>query len=139
MVEIRILVHLSSQVISGKSLCDPTQLKCCFSIKIFAFSYDARLGGLDDGKRWSDADRGFGHRAVFHVDQSKLKSSGANNKVMSYLNVNDIKSEEAGVYKCRVDFKSAPTRNYNVNVTVIGESFHLYKIYAVDNLLFLKT
>ena len=48
-----------------------------------------------------------------------------NHKVMSYLNVNDIKSDEAGVYKCRVDFKSAPTRNYNVNVTVIGESFHL--------------
>ena len=104
-------------------------MKCSFIIQNFHFSYDARLGGLDDGKRWSDAERGFGHRAVFHVDQTKLKSSGVNQKVMSYLNVNEIKSDEAGVYKCRVDFKSAPTRNYNVNVTVIGESFHLYELY----------
>ena len=44
-----------------------------------------------------------------------------NGQVMSYLNINDMKADEAGVYKCRVDFKSAPTRNFHINVTVVGE------------------
>ena len=84
------------------------------------FSYDARLGGLKNGRRWSDEDRGFGPRAMFGVKRSE------NGQVMSYLNINDMKADEAGVYKCRVDFKSAPTRNFHINVTVVGEIASIY-------------
>ena len=37
------------------------------------------------------------------------------------LVVDDIRSDEAGMYRCRVDFKSAPTRNTLVNVTLLGK------------------
>jgi hypothetical protein len=31
------------------------------------FSYDARTGGPDNGRRWSDEERGFGDRAHFQL------------------------------------------------------------------------
>lgn len=51
----------------------------------------------------------FGDRAYFDL-------SGP-----AALVVEDIRPNEAGVYRCRVDFKSAPTRNTLVNVTLLGE------------------
>ena len=50
----------------------------------------------------------FGDRAYFDL-------SGP-----AALVVEDIRPAEAGVYRCRVDFKSAPTRNTLVNVTLLG-------------------
>ena len=37
------------------------------------------------------------------------------------LVVEDFKEEEAGVYRCRVDFRTAQTRNTFINVSLIGE------------------
>ena len=50
----------------------------------------------------------FGDRAYFDL-------SGP-----AALVVENIRPAEAGVYRCRVDFKSAPTRNTLVNVTLLG-------------------
>ena len=35
--------------------------------------------------------------------------------------VEEFKEEEAGVYRCRVDFRTAQTRNTFINVSLIGE------------------
>ena len=51
----------------------------------------------------------FGDRAYFDL-------SGP-----AALVVEDIRPNEAGGYRCRGDFKSAPTRNTLVNVTLLGE------------------
>ena len=82
----------------------------------FPSSYDARSGGGDAGRRWSADDdagagAGFGARAHFRV-------GGA---APAQLAIEDVQRSEAGVYRCRVDFKTAPTRNTLVNLTVIGE------------------
>ena len=82
---------------------------------VLCCSYDARIGGPTNGRRWSDKERGFGHRALFQVKEP------VGGRIISYLSINDIKAREAGIYKCRVDFKTAPTRNYLLNVTVISK------------------
>lgn len=61
------------------------------------------------GARWS-ARQQFGERAHLQLSSNPAE-----------LRVENITAEEAGLYRCRVDFRSAPTRNSLVNLTVIGE------------------
>jgi len=71
------------------------------------YSYDARQGSFNEGARWSDSGQ-FGRRAYFHIRTHP-----------AHLSVQDITAHDAGIYRCRVDFRTAPTRNSLVNLTVI--------------------
>jgi len=77
---------------------------------LLSFRYDAR-----DDKRpstWSEGQKGggFGARATFDAGRKPAR-----------LLVERVRPEEAGVYRCRVDFRTAQTRNALVNVSIIGE------------------
>jgi hypothetical protein len=61
-------------------------------------------------ERWSD-DSVFSNRAHFILDKHPAQ-----------LGVDRIKEEDAGIYRCRVDFQIGQTRNSKVNLTVIGKS-----------------
>ena len=78
------------------------------SIFLFFVSYDARSKPV---KRWSDAVGGFGGRAHFRVQ----------GLAPAHLRLENVEKSEQGIYRCRVDFKTAPTRNSLLNLTVIGK------------------
>ncbi|XP_049877561.1 hemicentin-1-like [Pectinophora gossypiella] len=71
------------------------------------YSYDIRGRTYNQPKLWSSPTV-FGKRAFFR--------GGATPAV---LMIEDVMAEDAGVYRCRVDFKNSPTRNLKVNFTVI--------------------
>ena len=91
-------------------------------------SYDARDGGPENGHRWSDKERGFGNRARFRWRDGP-----------AYLHIDRIHALEAGIYRCRVDFKTAPTRNSLLNLTVVSKYFSIYYIIFHRSTLFFFT
>ena len=62
------------------------------------YSYDARHGTWNLGARWSDERQGFGARAYFQLSSSPAE-----------LRLEDVMEPEAGLYRCRVDFKVSET------------------------------
>ncbi|XP_011331388.1 hemicentin-1 isoform X2 [Ooceraea biroi] len=70
------------------------------------FSYDARSPQFGKAKQWS-APHFWGNRASFRAS------------LPAQLTVQDLQESDEGVYRCRVDFRNSPTRNFKVNLTVI--------------------
>ncbi|KAL7017192.1 hypothetical protein ACKWTF_010287 [Chironomus riparius] len=71
------------------------------------YSVDIRDRDPNAAKRWSD-ETVFSNRAYFLFD-----------KLPGELAVQNAKDSDTGVYRCRVDFKVAQTRNSIVNLTII--------------------
>lgn len=78
---------------------------------MYGCSVDARDRDFGIAERWSD-DTVFSNRAYFMPDKKPAE-----------LGVDHIREEDAGIYRCRVDFQIGQTRNSKVNLTVIGEYF----------------
>ena len=73
-----------------------------------SFSYDVREDIQAFGKHWYD-DGNLGGRAFF----------GGENKT-SYLSIENLKQSDQGAYRCRVDFKQAPSQIYKLYLEVVG-------------------
>lgn len=70
---------------------------------------DARDRTFQEAERWSD-ENVFANRAYFRSSSHP-----------AILAVENVVESDAAVYRCRVDFRVAQTRNAKVNLTVIGK------------------
>ncbi|CAH0394781.1 unnamed protein product [Bemisia tabaci] len=74
--------------------------------------YDVRGRSLSEAKHWSEPEPlGLGQRASFSASGDP-----------AVLLVDQVRLEDEGVYRCRVDFQKTPTRNFQINLTVIGKT-----------------
>lgn len=88
--------------------CKPIQLNTIQHNAIArTHSVDIRDRDFKAAKRWSD-EMVFANRAYFLFE-----------KQPGELAVQNAKESDSGIYRCRVDFKVAQTRNSKVNLTVI--------------------
>jgi hypothetical protein len=85
-----------------------------FWSKTLYSSVDAREHQFRTAERWSDENM-FANRADFMPDRQPAE-----------LGVDNIRKDDAGIYRCRVDFKVSQTRNTKVNLTVIGKCDQVY-------------
>lgn len=73
------------------------------------YSLDARNGSLINAIHWAVSDD-LGKRTYFQVgDGHRAK-----------LKVTKVTLKDQGVFRCRVDFVDSPTRNFRVNLTLVG-------------------
>ncbi|XP_018346150.1 PREDICTED: hemicentin-2-like [Trachymyrmex septentrionalis] len=71
------------------------------------YSVDVRGRQIAQARLWSDP-YVFGERAVMKTDVKPAE-----------LEINPLEFTDGGVYRCRVDFKNSPTKNQEINLTVI--------------------
>ncbi|CAL8139508.1 unnamed protein product [Orchesella dallaii] len=71
------------------------------------YSLDARDKALEEGQHWSN-EQALGGRAYFRIATDPPS-----------LVIENVKESDAGLYKCRLDFKNSPTVYHSVNLTVI--------------------
>eukprot|EP00090_Calanus_glacialis_P003293 TRINITY_DN12433_c0_g1_i2.p1 TRINITY_DN12433_c0_g1~~TRINITY_DN12433_c0_g1_i2.p1 ORF type:complete len:894 (-),score=128.32 TRINITY_DN12433_c0_g1_i2:185-2866(-) len=85
------------------------------------YSYDARKLSSAGGSHWSDSS--LSGRVSFILDGlirgTRVKEPGKiRNSSVSTLTIHTLREEDGGIYRCRVDFKQAPTINSEVNLAI---------------------
>ena len=86
-----------------------------FFFSTTTFSADAREVALSQASVWFDQEI-LKSRATFRGRQSEP----------SILAISNVTLDDQSVYRCRVDFREAKSRNARVNLTVIGKLFFFF-------------
>uniref|UniRef100_A0A0A1WVT0 Hemicentin-1 n=1 Tax=Zeugodacus cucurbitae TaxID=28588 RepID=A0A0A1WVT0_ZEUCU len=71
------------------------------------YNFDVRGRQFGQARLWS-SEMAFGSRAYFSSTSHPAQ-----------LKIDNVRIEDEGVYRCRVDFRNSPTRNLKINLTVI--------------------
>lgn len=87
------------------------------------------VGGGSDvgrGRLWSEQQRSspddYGVTGTDGGGGGDDDGESYENSSKAALRVTNVTEQDAGAYRCRVDFRDSPTRNYRIILRVIGES-----------------
>lgn len=73
------------------------------------------------GRHWVDNNT-LGERARFKYFRTGMHSETGAEIIASNLRIDPLKAQDKGTYRCRVDFKEAPTKNTKIDLKLISES-----------------
>ena len=82
------------------------------------FSFDMRG---ENGRHWTDNTTFGGNRANFSFKKTGMFSETNAPIIASTLQIDPLRPEDGGVYRCRVDFREAPTKNTKIDLQLISE------------------
>ena len=77
------------------------------------------MRGGDNGRHWRDNST-LGQRAIFQFSKTGMRSETNAPIIASTLRIEPLRPEDKGVYRCRVDFKEAPTKNTKIDLQLIS-------------------
>lgn len=100
--------------------CQIQYLSLWFHLENIFCRFDARGRYVGKELHWSE-ERSLGPRAYF-VTHSRPAS----------LQLDNVQLQDEDTYRCRVDYKNAPTRNFRIHLTVIGKDMKL--LYSLPSL-----
>ena len=60
-------------------------------------------------------------RSTFRFHQTGMYSETGAEVINSYLSISPLRAADGGVYRCRVDFREAPTRNTRIKLNLISK------------------
>lgn len=61
------------------------------------------------------------HSALAGIRGERVFFSVGDNPKDSKLKIKAVEEADGGIYRCRVDYFNSPTRNFRVNLTLVGE------------------
>lgn len=86
------------------------------------------------GKHWY-ANKTVGSRAYFSFDKTGMYSETGASVIASNLKIDPLRPEDKGIYRCRVDFQEAPTKNTKIDLRLIGKLPRLLETYSTETSL----
>jgi len=75
-----------------------------------------------EGRHWVDNST-LGNRAYFQFRETGTQSETGAKVIASILAIDPLVYRDRGNYRCRVDFKEAPTKNTRIHLSLIGKNF----------------
>lgn len=69
------------------------------------------------------------HSALAGIRGERVFFSVAENPKDAKLRIRSVQEADGGIYRCRVDYFNSPTRNFRVNLTLVGLYLLFFPLY----------
>lgn len=86
------------------------------------YSLDSRNGG---------SLKAATHSALAGIRGERVFFSVAENPKDAKLRIRSVQEADGGIYRCRVDYFNSPTRNFRVNLTLVGLYLPLFSLITI--------
>lgn len=66
------------------------------------------------------------HSALASLGGERVFFSVGDNPKDAKLRISHVKDSDGGIYRCRVEYYNSPTRNFRINLTLVGQWYPFF-------------